>query len=124
MPGVGWNAGFDAMLTMAPPPAVRCIWGPQACDTRNVPLVLTSSTASHCAGVISSSGAGGNTPALLTTMSMRPKTAPATVARRQLAGHLAGGVPIAVGTHDRGPGFGQSQRGRQPDTRCRAGHER
>ena len=76
----------DPIFTILPSPESRN-HGSAACATRNGPRVFVANIASHCSGVIASSAAVSNAPALFTSRSIPPKNfaAAATPLRTETA---------------------------------------
>ena len=88
-----WNESSEAMLMIFPPSPRSIIWRPAARQRRNALDRLTAITSSQNASLCSAAGWRRMMPALLTTMSMRPKRStvsatsrPAEAVSRQIRG--------------------------------------
>ncbi len=74
-------AARDEMLTMTPPPAVSTIAGTANRVSRKAEVTLKRKACSKARSLVRSSGCGGQPPALLTTMSIRPNSATVAATR-------------------------------------------
>ena len=88
---------------MAPPPAVSIMWGTTSRVSRKAEVTLKRKACSKARSLVRSSGWGGQPPALLTRMSMRPNSASVASTRASSCGALG-----HVGGH------GQARGGRWP----------